>query len=260
MNLWIDGIGLWSGRLDGYTALCERLAGGEAREAVPPVAAWLPTNERRRAPVGVKLAVEVAGQALAMSGREPAALASVFASAHGDQALTDAICTTLARAPTELSPTRFHHAVHNAAAGYWTMATGCRAPSSAVCAGVHTFGAALLEAAAQAQAEQRAVLLVASDTAGSGPLLAMTGCTQAFGCALLLAPARGPQALASLQLQLADAGPHTPPPAALAGEAHGNPIAAPALPLLALLAGAGGRCRLGAADALDLQLTVTRAA
>lgn len=257
LTLYVEGIGLWSPRLGDFAALRERLAGGAPAAAnAAPAAALLPANERRRAPESVRLAVEVAGQALATSGYDPGALACVFASAHGDQAITDAICATLARAPAELSPTRFHHSVHNAPAGYWTIATGCRAPSSAVCAGAHTFGAALLEAAAQVLAEQRPVLLACSDIAGRGPLAEMTRCEHAFGCALLLAPAAGANALARLRLQVADelAAP-TPVPVTLAGETVGNPNAA-ALPLLALLAAQGGRCRIGCAAAMDLLATV----
>ena len=256
MELHVEGIGLWSPHLGDFAALRTLLAGATPAAASSPAAALLPANERRRAPESVRLAVEVAGQALAMGGYDPSTLACVFASAHGDQAITDAICATLARVPTELSPTRFHHSVHNAPAGYWTIATGSRAPSSAVCAGARTFGAALLEAAAQVLAERRPVLLACSDIAGCGPLAEMTRCDRAFGCALLLAPAAGANTLARLRLRAADgrAAP-TPAPTTLASEAIGNPSAA-ALPLLALLAAHGGECRIGCAAATDLLAAV----
>ena len=67
----------------------------------------------------------------ALPGRDPATLPSVFTSAHGDLAVNDYMCATLATQPTAISPTRFHNSVHNAAAGYWTIATGCHAASSA---------------------------------------------------------------------------------------------------------------------------------
>lgn len=256
LDVHVEGIGLWSPQLGDFAALRERLAGATPVAANPPVAALLPANERRRAPECVRLAVEVAGQALATSGYDPTTLACVFASAYGDQAITDAICATLARAPTELSPTRFHHSVHNAPAGYWTIATGCRAPSSAVSAGACTFGAALLEATALALAEQRPVLLACSDTAGHGPLADMTRCAHAFGCALLLAPAAGANAQARLRLRVADDGTApTPAHTLLAGEAGGNPSAA-ALPLLALLAAQAGSCRIACAATTDLRVTV----
>ena len=260
LTVYVEGIGLWSRELADFDALRALLKGETpAPNTAVPAASLLPANERRRAPESVRLAAEVAGQALAASGRDAAATACVFASAHGDQTITDDICATLARAPTELSPTRFHHSVHNAPAGYWTIATGCHAPSSAVCAGAHTFAAALLEAASQALAEQRAVLLVCSDIAGRGPLLAMTACTQPFGCALVLTPQVTAAAQARLQLELApDRAPPSPTPTVLAALTSGNPSAA-ALPLLALLAGTHGRCRLGVSATRDLRVAVDAA-
>ncbi|MGB3460456.1 MAG: beta-ketoacyl synthase chain length factor, partial [Rhodanobacter lindaniclasticus] len=224
-----------------------------------PTAATLPPNERRRAPASVLLAIEAAGQAVAMSGRDAATLACVFASSHGDQPITDYMCATLARAPAELSPIRFHNSVHNAAVGYWTIATGCHAPSTAVAAQAASFGAGLLEAVGQVLAEQRPVLLVCSDSAGSGPLTEITGCTQPFACALVLAPAAGTATLARLDLQLVPSQPDDALPGPLAGWRRGNPSAS-SLALLAMLAGNAGSCRLAAAPALGLQIAMEKVA
>ncbi|EIM00800.1 beta-ketoacyl synthase chain length factor [Rhodanobacter denitrificans] len=255
LRLCVEGVGLWSPPLADFAALRALLAGTTPPAPPPrPAAATLPPNERRRAPESVLLAIEAAGQALAMSGRDAATLACVFASSHGDQAITDYMCTTLARAPAELSPTRFHNSVHNAAVGYWTIATGCHAPSTAICAQHASFGAGLLEAASQVLAEQRPVLLVCSDTAGSGPLNEVTACHQPFGCALVLAPHAGPATLARLDLTLqSGTAPDPPLPEPLASWRAGNPSAA-SLPLLALLAGGGGHCRLAAAATLGLRI------
>jgi len=253
-SVFVEGIGLWSPQLADFAGLRSLLAGSTpAPPAARPAAATLPPNERRRAPESVLLAVEVAAQAVAMSGRDAATLACVFASSHGDQPITDYMCATLAQAPAELSPIRFHNSVHNAAVGYWTIATGCHAPSTAVAAQRASFGAGLLEAVSQVLAEQRAVLLVCSDTGGSGPLNEVTGCRQPFGCALVLAPEPGPSTLARLDLQLAAAGAETPLVEPLAGWRAGNPSAA-ALPLLAMLAGGPGRCTLNAATSLGLRI------
>jgi hypothetical protein len=86
----------------------------------------------------------------------------VFTSAHGDLAIVDALCRTLAHNPLLLSPMRFHHSVHNAASGYWAI--GCRSheASTAVAAGAHSWAAGLLEALTQTAADERAVLLVAA--------------------------------------------------------------------------------------------------
>ncbi|MEJ0008028.1 MAG: beta-ketoacyl synthase chain length factor [Steroidobacteraceae bacterium] len=105
-------------------------------DASRPQPSLLPPNERRRAPDTVAVALEVAQAACLNAGRDPAQLPTVFASTYGDLAITDYMCSTLARAPLTLSPTRFHNSVHNAASGYWSIAhrvsptvlrAGCRA-------------------------------------------------------------------------------------------------------------------------------------
>ncbi|MEO7052163.1 MAG: beta-ketoacyl synthase chain length factor [Rhodanobacter sp.] len=221
-----------------------------------PEASMLSANERRRAPESVRLAIEVAGQAVIMSGRDATMLACVFASSHGDQAITDYMCTTLAQAPTELSPTRFHNSVHNAPVGYWTIATGCHAPSTAVAAQGATFGAGLLEAVSQTLTEQRSVLLVCSDTAGSGPLAEVTGCRQSFGCALVLAPTASTSSMAALDLALLDDHLDTPLPEPLASWRDSNPSAT-SLALLAQISRGSGSCRLAVSALLGMQIDVT---
>lgn len=258
LRVWVEGIGLWSPQLLNFAALRSVLDGNmPTPPPVRPMAASLSPNERRRAPESVLLAIEVADQAVAMSTRDAATLACVFASSHGDQPITDYMCATLAKAPADLSPIRFHNSVHNAPVGYWTMTRHCHAPSTSVAAQRFSFGAGLLEAVSQVLAEQRAVLLVCSDTAGSGPLREVTGCEQAFGCALVLAPASGPCSIAMLELQLLDEHVDTSVPEPLAGWRRGNPSAT-SLALLAQLSQGSGRCRLAASPPLGMQIDVER--
>ena len=75
----------------------------------------------------------------------------------GDLAITDYMCETLATDPTAVSPTKFHNSVHNAAAGYWTIAAGAMEPATAISA---DFAMGLLEALAQLATGADAVLLV----------------------------------------------------------------------------------------------------
>ena len=256
MRIHVEGVGLWSPQLADFSALRGWLdAAPMPAPAAKPPAATLPANERRRAPESVLLAIEVAGQAVAMSGRDAADLACVFGSAFGDLSITDYMCETLARAPTELSPTRFHNSVHNAPAGYWTIATGCHAPSSAVCAWHDSVGAGLLEAATLALADQRPVLFVCSDVAGAGPLAPLSGSTQAFGCAFVVSPEASPRSLATLSLQ-AVARTDAPLDASAlpAAWTQSNPIAAAALPLLVVLAGRNRHCQMAAAGGLGLEI------
>ncbi|RUL76044.1 beta-ketoacyl synthase chain length factor [Dyella choica] len=255
LHVQVKGIGLCSPHLADFHALRGLLAGELPAVATTRAhASALSPNERRRAPQSVLVAIEAASQAVAMSGYAASGLACVFASAYGDQATTDYMCNLLARAPTELSPTRFHNSVHNAAAGYWTIATDCRASSSATCAGNASFGAGLLEAAVLACADHRPVLLVCSDDAGVGPLGELIGSTQFFGCALVLSP--GTDTGIQLRLAVTASAPRHPPlPADCLAWMHSNPAAA-ALPLLAMLATGAGDCVLGATQLLGLHAQV----
>jgi hypothetical protein len=205
-----------------------------------PAPALLSANERRRAPDTVLVALEVASQALADSGRavgvDTADLASVFVSSHGDLSITDALCSTLAAQPLALSPTRFHHSVHNAASGYWAIGSGSQGPSTALSAHEHSFAVALLEAGSQCVAEQRPVLLVAYDTAACGGLVSVNRSRGLLGVALLLAPVQAAAARFCLQFQVtAGAVPAVALRSAAAGLLADNAMAA-ALPLFEALA------------------------
>jgi hypothetical protein len=180
------------------------LAVWNSPEAARPQPAILPPNERRRAPDTVAIALEVAQAACVNAGRDAAQLPTVFASTYGDLATTDYMCGTLAKAPRTLSPTRFHNAVHNAAAGYWSIAAGCRQPYGALSAGLYTFAAGLFVAALQVCADQTDVLFVAYDSETRGPLVDVTPSLGMLGVALVLsAPPdvrNADPAMATLQL------------------------------------------------------------
>ena len=76
----------------------------------------------------VKLALAVGLEACAHAGAIPARLPAVFTSSGGDGRNCHEICAALASAERLISPTRFHNSVHNAAAGYWGIATGAPRP------------------------------------------------------------------------------------------------------------------------------------
>jgi hypothetical protein len=126
-----------------------------------------------------------------MAGLSPASIPSVFASTHGDLPISDYMCATLASTPRLLSPTKFHNSVHNAAAGYWTIGTGCVQASTALTAWGHTFANGLLEAAVQAVADATPVLLVAYDVAARGPMATVTCSENLLAVALVLLPGGG---------------------------------------------------------------------
>jgi hypothetical protein len=264
LTVQIEGMGCWTPGFVDWAAVRAGLRGEAAADpaaAARPNPALLPAVERRRAPLPVLLACEVAAQACAAATRPPSELASVFASTHGDLVITDYMCSTLATAPRELSPVRFHNSVHNAPAGYWTIAAQCHAASTSISACHASFGAALFEAAVEVHAEGHPILLVAYDTESAGPLQEVSPSRSLFGVALVIAAAAGTGSTLHLQLTGKTVAPALPDPrlppefAALAAQ---NPMAAGALPLLATLAmGERGALRLAAGldSTLDVEWT-----
>ena len=146
----------------------------------------LPGAERRRASATIKLAVDVAQSAQQQSGMKAEQLALVFASSNGDTETIHQICGALATPERFVSPTRFHNSVHNAPAGYWSIASGSMQPSTSICAGDDSFAAGLVEAATQCLSEQVPVLLAVFDTPFPEPMRAITPGSHAFGVALVL--------------------------------------------------------------------------
>lgn len=240
LDVQIEGIGFWAPGWPDWDSACVGLRRGEPPRAdapARPAPGLLPPAERRRAPDPVLIACEVAAQACDAAGREPATLASVFTSTHGDTAITDYMCETLARAPRELSPIRFHNSVHNAPAGYWTIAAHCHAASTSISGYTASFAGGLLEAATQALAGDEPVLLVAYDIVSQGALAEVVPSTPAFGIALVLAPAHREAGLPCLRLAIeAQVAPtRIALPTAFAAIATGNPMAASALPFATAL-------------------------
>jgi Beta-ketoacyl synthase, N-terminal domain len=281
-TLYIDGIAMWTPAHPGWQhaapALRREAAPALRREAAPalrceaapaaapattqrPSPSLLAANERRRAPDTVLLALEVAAAAVAASGHSAADMASVFTSAHGDLPTTDALCTTLASAPLLLSPTRFHHSVHNAASGYWAIASGSTAASTALSAHSHSFAVGLLEAASQCTATGQPVLLVGYDTQAVGALASVNRSQGLLAVALVLAPQPGPCTRWSLRwgVQAEQVAPNSQAQGALGPVAlslAGNAMA-DALPLFQALAHAQPADRvlaLGAGVHLRLEL------
>jgi hypothetical protein len=188
LSAGIAGIGFWANGLPTWNDAVAFARDGTLPENAPakPSPQLLAPNERRRAPDSVAVALEVALAACTASGRDPAMLPSVFASTHGDLAITDYVASTLAHDPRALSPTKFHNSVHNAAAGYWTIGNGCTAPTTAISAYDASFAQGLLEALSLLAAGHAAVLLAAFDAPSAGALAAVSRSEGLLGGALVL--------------------------------------------------------------------------
>lgn len=207
LSCYIEGVALIAPGLPDWEAAQPVLRGEAAYAAAPtvlPAAAQLPPAERRRASQVVRLALALGSAACTMSGRDPASLPSVFSSADGDGHNCHALCATLASGDPLVSPTRFHNSVHNAAAGYWTIASGATGPCSILAGFDASFGAGLLEAAALVATRAEPVLLVAFEGDYPEPLKAARPIPGATGIALVLAPEAGPAGLARLKLSFCD--------------------------------------------------------
>ena len=202
---YIDGIGLLGPGLPSWT-LGEAVLSGNAiyveQLAQLPAAAALPPAERRRVGRVVKLALAIGYQAAAAAGQDPASLATVFSASGADGEICHEICQMLATSDRQISPTRFHNSVHNAPAGYWSIATGAKAPSTSLCAFDGSFGAGLLEAMCQVRVARNPVLLITYDTGYPEPLHRARPISDAFGIALLLSPERGEPTLGRVDVEL----------------------------------------------------------
>ena len=226
---FVNGVALWAPRIPGWNLAAPVLRGETAAAEQPaprPVPAVLAPTERRRAPDTVAIALEVAARACESAGADPRELASVFACTEGDMAISDYMSETLARTPTLISPTRFHNSVHNAAAGYWCIGTGCMQPYTALSAHTDTFGEGLLEALVQAQSTGRPTLLVAYDIEARGPLSTMAHSKGIVGAGAVVSPRAGAASLARIRWRTARGTERTAPLVRNAVLVAGNAMAA----------------------------------
>lgn len=258
---WIDGIALWAPRLPGWDEAAAILRGEREPPTEParrPSPSLLPPTERRRAPDTVAVSIEVAARACESAGVEPAHTASVFASTHGDLAISDYMCETLARTPTLTSPTKFHNSVHNAAAGYWTIATECYEPYTAVSAFHHTFAQGLLEALVQAETSGAPVLYVAYDIEAKGPMATVVPSRGMLGAALVVSAAATARTRVALAWEVvASPAPASRPRPSSLALVEGNEMA-PCLPLFEALAAGQGSASLSLGPGLLLRLGVSQ--
>lgn len=240
MRVYVEGVGLLGPGLNGWQASRPVLAGDAPYVPAPTVVTasdLLPAAERRRTGLPVKLALAAGREAFVHAGRDAAITAMVFTSSSGDGDNLDHICATLASTEREISPTRFHNSVHNAPAGYWSIATHSQASSTSLCAHDASFTAGLLDASAQIAFDGSPVALIAYDQTYPEPLHSVRPIGASFGAALVLSPQAGEHAFATLDISFvaAQADASRMADGALDALRSGVP-AARCLPLLAALA------------------------
>ena len=205
MKVFIEGIGLVGPGLLNWQASQPVLAGTAPYVGAPvviPPNDLLPSAERRRTGMPVKIALAIGCEAIAHAQRNAAELPAIFAASAGDGENMHAIFEMLANNGREVSPTRFHNSVHNAPSGYWSIATKSMAPSTSLACYDESFVAGLIEAATQVLANGTAVVLIAYDTPYPIPLHEKRPISAAFGVALVLTHDRTDRSLAMLDIDI----------------------------------------------------------
>ncbi len=260
LTAYIEGVGLlglgFNNWPDSQAVICGRQAYQPAK-TVLPLPALLPAAERRRSGAIVRLTLATGLEAITAAGLDAATLPMVFSASGGDGENCHVICEMLASDDRQISPTRFHNSVHNAAAGYWSIATGAMSPSTVLGALDACFGAGLLETVTQVVVDETPAVFLACDTSYPEPLRSARPIPDAFGVALVIAPQRGPRALAKITVSLTDADADRFNDAALESLRMAIP-AARGLPLLRGLAlGGEHRVVLDYLDSTRLEVVIT---
>jgi hypothetical protein len=203
--VFVEAVGLAAPGLSSWQQGAAILRGEQpyANTPLPPhVPALLPANERRRATPSIKLAFQAAEDAMQGTTLLAADLATVFASSDADLGIIHRISLALTATPRLISPTDFHNSVHNAAAGYWSIAVGSRAASTTISAYDGSFAAGLLEASQLVQVDGCDTLLVAFDFPAPDPLHSKRPMACPAAAALLLTQRPTTNTLAALTCEL----------------------------------------------------------
>ena len=198
---WIEGIGFLAPGLPNWPVARAVLRGEQpftAAASVLPAPTILPPAESRRASRIVILTLAVGLEAATQAEAVTGTLATVFSSSGADGYNCHTLCEQLATDDRQISPTRFHNSVHNAAAGYWGIATKSMAPCQVLCAYDASFGAGLLDALAQVVVDRQPTLLIAYDSEYPEPLHSKRDIPDCGGAALLLMPEKTTRSLAHI--------------------------------------------------------------
>jgi hypothetical protein len=209
LTAYIEGIGLLGPGLTDWPNSQPVLTGQQtycSQKTILPPPELLASAERRRSGAAVKLTLATGLEAVTAAGVDAATLPSVFSASGGDGDNCHAICEMLASDDRQISPTRFHNSVHNAASGYWSIATGAMTSASVLSGYDASFGAGLLEAMTQVVIDNTRTILLACDTRYPEPLNSARPISDALGISLILSPEQTNKAVAKITISLTDAG------------------------------------------------------
>lgn len=204
MTCYLNGVGMVAPGVEDWPVFTRIVVGEEPYSATEPARYTpqsLPANERRRASQLVRLAFNSIEQLVLQLPAE--GYATVFSSSGGDYDIFHKICTALALPEKIVSPTQFHNSVHNAPAGYWSIATGNTHPSTTISAHDFSFVMGLVDAVAQLQGEAENVLLACYDMVPPSPINEVRNVAGPFSTSLLLSARANEHTLCALDVSVA---------------------------------------------------------
>ena len=142
LELGVRSVGLWA---PGYAHAQAWLESRLDEQLETPPCRWLDARLRRGTSLVTRILAEALAQAVFRANVDPAEVATVYASRHGE---IETMCSLLDMIYTdgEPSPARFKNSVHNAASGLVSIGCSNRAFTTAIAGGARTFEAAMLEA------------------------------------------------------------------------------------------------------------------
>lgn len=248
ISVYLQSVGVVAPGLDDWT-ICRDILNGHQDYLPVPIPRFnpetIPANARRRITPTIRIAIQAATEAMRASALDAESVASVFATSNGDLDISERICKALTLPERPVSPTDFQNSVHNAPAGYWSISSHCRQPSTSLSAGAASFAAGLLESCTQVLSDRHPVMLVAYDQPPPQTLANSLTSNIPFAAALILTWRQNISSLARLTLTLAE---QTAPSCLQCPSLHAihlSSSAARALSLLELLAeGTAAECVL----------------
>jgi hypothetical protein len=204
MKIYINALSLITSGMSNNEEVVPFLTGVKnlQNEAFPKLTLdMLPINERRRTTLLIKLALNTA-KTLLIDNNIKKATQLVFASSDSDMEITHKLCQSLAQEDKVISPTQFHNSVHNAPAGYFTIAKNIHTNATSISSGNETFGVGLLEAIVQTISEKMQTLLVAYDMKAPEPLNQKRNFKYSVGIGLKLSLKKEPDNIGNIQFEI----------------------------------------------------------
>ncbi|MBL4762125.1 MAG: beta-ketoacyl synthase chain length factor [Gammaproteobacteria bacterium] len=241
MRFFIESVAILSPGLESWPEAKKVFAGKlpyKTEHSIQPSSALIPANIERRCSASTLLSVHVAELTLHHSAYVMDDINAVFVSSVGDPDIDDRLCVSVAADVPMPSPILFHNSVHNAPAGYWSIATASQSYTNSLAAGNASYIAGFLSAYTQMLSENKPVMLVAYDQPLQGRMADNHILSKPFACSMLLTPEKTGQSLLGCDLDVLTTVPEEGlyDIAAEFEELYKTVPAARALPLLMLLA------------------------